>query len=84
MSLPKLKILERTSKMISQACQILDSEKAYNEHNLDAHLMGIKSATFSKKKKAVLKHPPSQLPRKPKKKLSKSDEEQYEYFAQKI
>ena len=47
----------------------------YNEANLDMHLMGIKSATFSKKKRVVMKHPPSVLPKKPRKKLSKTDEE---------
>ena len=73
--MPKISILERTSKMIDQACKCIDSEQMYNEANLDMHLMGIKSATFSKKKRVVMKHPPSVLPKKPRKKLSKTDEE---------
>lgn len=71
----KIRILERTSNLIDKAVKCIDSEQLYNEANLDMHLMGIKTASFSKKKRIIMKHPPSVLPKKPRKKLSKTDEE---------
>ena len=55
-SLPKLKLLERTSKMIDHAVKCIDSEKAFNAANLDMHLMGIRSATLTRKKRVLRKH----------------------------
>lgn len=54
---------------------VLDSEQAYNEADLDRHLMGIRNIPLEKKKNFKPKQLPSILPTKIKGgKLSKEDE----------